>query len=55
MGRDYADVAPMDGVVHGGGGQTMTVAVDVAPQEEAPIAPAPEKLPKEAGAPAPAS
>jgi transglutaminase-like putative cysteine protease len=60
MGRDYADVAPMDGVFHGGGGQTVTVAVDVAPEEEAPIipasvAPAPEKPLKEAGATAPAS
>jgi transglutaminase-like putative cysteine protease len=31
MGRDYADVAPLDGVFHGGAGQTMTVAVDVVP------------------------
>ena len=31
MGRDYADVAPLDGVFHGGAGQTMTVSVDVAP------------------------
>ena len=31
MGRDYADVAPLDGVFHGGRGQTMTVSVDVAP------------------------
>jgi transglutaminase-like putative cysteine protease len=35
MGRDYADVAPMDGVFHGGGGQTLRVSVDVAPVEEA--------------------
>jgi transglutaminase-like putative cysteine protease len=34
MGRDYADVAPMDGVFHGGGGQTLQVSVDVAPVEE---------------------
>jgi transglutaminase-like putative cysteine protease len=33
MGRDYADVAPLDGVFHGGRGQTMTVSVDVAPVE----------------------
>jgi len=33
MGRDYADVAPLDGVFHGGAGQTMTVSVDVAPVE----------------------
>ena len=35
MGRDYADVAPMDGVFHGGGGQTLRVSVDVAPAGEA--------------------
>lgn len=34
MGRDYADVAPLDGVFRGGGGQVMTVAVDVAPEGE---------------------
>lgn len=34
MGRDYADVAPIDGVFHGGGGQKMTVSVDVAPDGE---------------------
>ncbi len=34
MGRDYADVAPLDGVFHGGAGQTMAVSVDVAPVEE---------------------
>ncbi|MCW1987335.1 UNVERIFIED_ORG: transglutaminase-like putative cysteine protease [Sphingomonas sp. R1F5B] len=34
MGRDYADVAPMDGVFHGGGGQTVAVSVDVAPVTE---------------------
>jgi len=33
MGRDYADVAPLDGVFHGGAGQTMTSSVDVAPVE----------------------
>ena len=33
MGRDYADVAPLDGVFHGGQGQKMTVSVDVAPVE----------------------
>ena len=32
MGRDYADVAPLDGVFHGGGGQSMDVAVDVMPR-----------------------
>lgn len=34
MGRDYADVAPIDGVFHGGGGQKMEVSVDVAPEGE---------------------
>ena len=34
MGRDYSDVAPIDGVFRGGGGQTMTVSVDVAPESE---------------------
>jgi transglutaminase-like putative cysteine protease len=37
MGRDYADVAPIDGVFRGGGGQTMVVSVDVAPEEEAAL------------------
>ena len=32
MGRDYADIAPLDGVFHGGGGQSMDVAVDVMPR-----------------------
>lgn len=31
MGRDYADVAPMDGVFHGTAGQAIEVAVDVVP------------------------
>jgi len=34
MGRDYADVAPMDGLFVGGGGQHIRVMVDVAPEEE---------------------
>lgn len=34
MGRDYADVAPVDGVFHGGGGQSLKVSVDVLPVEE---------------------
>lgn len=33
MGRDYADVAPLVGVFHGGSGQRMKVAVDVIPVE----------------------
>ena len=35
MGRDYSDVAPIDGVFVGGGGQEMDVAVDVAEVSEA--------------------
>jgi transglutaminase-like putative cysteine protease len=31
MGRDYSDVAPLDGVFRGGGQQTMFFSVDVAP------------------------
>ncbi|GAA0265175.1 transglutaminase family protein [Alteraurantiacibacter aestuarii] len=33
MGRDYADVAPVDGVFHGNAGQTLQVSVDVLPIE----------------------
>jgi transglutaminase-like putative cysteine protease len=35
-GRDYADVAPLDGVILASGGQTLTVNVDVSPAEPAP-------------------
>jgi len=31
QGRDYSDVAPLDGTFRGGGRQTMTFSVDVAP------------------------
>ena len=31
VGRDYADVSPMDGVVLGSGGQKLTIEVDVVP------------------------
>lgn len=34
MGRDYADVAPMDGLFVGGSGQSVQVMVDVMPEEE---------------------
>lgn len=34
MGRDYTDVAPMDGVFLGGGSQQVAVSVDVRPEEE---------------------
>lgn len=39
VGRDYAEIAPVDGVVLGSGAQAMDVTVDVAPQEEAALAP----------------
>ncbi|AJR24274.1 MULTISPECIES: transglutaminase family protein [Sphingobium] len=35
MGRDYADVAPMDGLFVGGAGQSVQVMVDVMPEDEA--------------------
>ncbi|ACA19403.1 transglutaminase domain protein [Methylobacterium sp. 4-46] len=34
-GRDYADVAPVAGIIAGSGSQRLTVAVDVVPEEEA--------------------
>jgi len=34
MGRDYADVAPIDGLFVGGAGQQIQVAVDVMPEAE---------------------
>jgi transglutaminase-like putative cysteine protease len=34
IGRDYADIAPIDGIVLGSGAQKMEVSVDVAPLEE---------------------
>ncbi|MEC3950679.1 transglutaminase family protein [Sphingobium sp. HWE2-09] len=38
MGRDYADVAPMDGLFVGGGRQSLQLMVDVVPEEEiAPV------------------
>ena len=33
IGRDYTDVAPMDGVIVGSGGQRIDVAVNVTPAE----------------------
>ncbi len=36
IGRDYADIAPIDGVVLGSGAQTMHVSVDVEPLECVP-------------------
>ncbi|TGX54826.1 transglutaminase family protein [Sphingomonas gei] len=37
IGRDYADVAPIDGIVLGWGAQEMHVSVDVEPLELAPV------------------
>ncbi|WP_372424234.1 transglutaminase family protein [Salinarimonas chemoclinalis] len=34
VGRDYADVSPVDGVVISSGGQSLAVSVDVVPEEE---------------------
>ncbi|MBO9714698.1 transglutaminase family protein [Sphingomonas sp.] len=36
IGRDYADIAPVDGLVLGSGAQHMAVSVDVEPLEEMP-------------------
>jgi transglutaminase-like putative cysteine protease len=36
-GRDYSDVSPMRGVIHGGASHTLRVAVTVMPLEAAPI------------------
>jgi len=35
IGRDYAEIAPVDGVVLGSGAQSMEVSVDVSPVDEA--------------------
>lgn len=37
IGRDYADIAPVDGVVLGSGAQKMDVSVDVEPLEEGTV------------------
>jgi transglutaminase-like putative cysteine protease len=34
IGRDFGDVAPLRGVIHGGGHHTLSVAVDVVPEAE---------------------
>lgn len=34
MGRDYGDVSPVGGVIYTSAGHSLTVSVDVAPQEE---------------------
>jgi len=38
-GRDYADVAPLRGVIQGGGSHTLSVAVSVVPEGETPMEP----------------
>jgi len=35
IGRDYADIAPIDGIILGYGAQDMQVSVDVEPLDEA--------------------
>jgi len=37
LGRDYADISPMRGVIHGGGRHTLSVGVTVAPLDEPPF------------------
>jgi transglutaminase-like putative cysteine protease len=37
IGRDYSDVSPMRGVIHGGANHSMRVAVTVAPAEHAAV------------------
>lgn len=37
IGRDYADVSPLRGVIHGGGRHTLTVGVTVEPIEIKPV------------------
>ena len=34
IGRDYADVAPIDGIILAPGEQTLKVEVDVIPEDE---------------------
>ncbi len=34
LGRDFGDVSPLRGVIHGGGGHALNVAVTVAPEDE---------------------
>ena len=36
-GRDYSDISPIRGVIHGGGQHTLEVAVTVAPRDETPV------------------
>jgi transglutaminase-like putative cysteine protease len=39
LGRDYSDISPMRGVIHGGARHTLSVAVTVAPLDEDPVQP----------------
>ena len=48
IGRDYSDVAPIDGIILAPGAQTLKVEVDVIPQEDANTA-ANSKKPARAG------
>jgi transglutaminase-like putative cysteine protease len=41
LGRDYSDISPMRGVIHGGARHTLSVAVTVAPIDEASADPPP--------------
>jgi transglutaminase-like putative cysteine protease len=41
FGRDYADVAPVDGVIMASAGHTLRVSVDVAPLDRAALDPGP--------------
>ena len=38
VGRDYSDVAPIDGIILAGGQQNLTVEVDVIPEEVEAVA-----------------
>ena len=42
IGRDYSDVSPMRGVIHGGARHILSVAVTVMPLEEEPVAALPQ-------------
>ena len=47
VGRDYSDVAPIDGVILAPGVQTLKVEVDVIPDEEFPSLPDPDSTRRE--------
>lgn len=55
VGRDYADVSPIRGVIHGGAHHQLSVAVTVAPVEETTPATAPGCAPQDAPAIPPAT